>query len=149
MVASPDAIIVYAPFSIGTDWVDQLNSSPKKPCDFGRSLEEYSNHTKRPVGILFVMPVGRTGRARIDKLRKRSGSQRDRLTLGNEVEGYRVQAVALPGRPGAVVEHVAEVGITTRATNLDPAHPMTDVGELSDVGRIVRLEERRPAGVRL
>src|SRR4051794_28166314 len=68
--------MVYAPSGIGTDCVFQLNSSPKKPCAFTLSVETYSNHTKRPVGI--VMPYSRTARSRIDNAAKNLLTLRDR-----------------------------------------------------------------------
>src|SRR5215470_532726 len=63
-----------------------------------------------------------------------------------ELERGGVDAIALPGRLGPVVEDVPEVRIAPRAVHLGPAHEEARVLLGLDRLRRGRLEVRRPAG---
>src|SRR5688572_28806663 len=65
---------------------------------------------------------------------------------GDEAHRRRVHAVAQAGRPRAVGEDVAEVGVAVLAAHLGARHPQLLVGLLDDVVLLERLPEGGPAG---
>jgi hypothetical protein len=69
--------------------------------------------------------------------------------LGREHEAGRVQAVALAGGLGAVVEDVAEVPVAAGAEDLGAHHAVAVVGVLDDVLLRHGLEVAGPAGARV
>jgi len=109
----------------------------------------YSNQ-RTCLRSLSSCPQVRTSRAQIDNAsresRNRSGSQRKRLALRHEPERDRVSGSgALAGRWGAIVEHVAEVGVAACAPDLDTRHPVAAIRDLLDVLGIERPKEARPS----
>src|SRR5690349_18265280 len=64
---------------------------------------------------------------------------------GNELERRAVHAVAQPGRPGPVVEDVAEVSAAAPAVHFGAQHAERAVAALGHSVR-QRLPEARPAG---
>src|SRR5262249_6561433 len=66
-----------------------------------------------------------------------------------EVQRCRVDAVALAGRFRAVLEDVAEVGVTAAAQRLGADHGPAPVALRGDVFRADRLVEARPTGPRI
>src|SRR5205823_3709256 len=65
--------------------------------------------------------------------------------VGVEVEGQGVDAVALPGGRGAVVEDMAEVAAAALAQHLDAGHEVALVDTALDVRLVLGLPEARPA----
>src|SRR4029079_14246955 len=66
-----------------------------------------------------------------------------------EAQRRRVHAVPQPRRPGAVREHVAEVGAAIATHRFGPGHPVTLVDVLLHRVGGEGLEEARPAGAGL
>src|SRR5690606_41123701 len=64
----------------------------------------------------------------------------------DELEGDRVEAVALARGGWAVVEDVAQVGVAALTADLHADHAVALVEQLGDVLRIERRIEARPAG---
>src|SRR6185437_3812051 len=62
-----------------------------------------------------------------------------------EFQRCRIDAVAQSGRRRAVLEHVAEMAVTTRAKHLGPNHAVGDVALLVDMALGCRPVETRPA----
>src|SRR5207237_1624315 len=80
----------------------------------------------------------------------RSGGLRWRVVAGAriQVESQGVDAVALAGGTGTVVEDVAQVAATAPAGHLGAHHPVTGVAVELHVGRHRRLGEAGPARAR-
>ena len=74
---------------------------------------------------------------------------RQRGTLLVELQGCRVEAVALAGGWRTVVEHVSEVRTAAGAVDLRADHAVTVIHVTRDVLGIDRLIEARPAGARM
>src|SRR3990172_7766268 len=62
-----------------------------------------------------------------------------------EGKSRRIDAVAKPGRFRAIVEHVAQMGVASRAQRLRPFHEPTSVGLGAHVLRRDRVIEARPS----
>src|SRR5205085_1019363 len=62
-----------------------------------------------------------------------------------ELHGRAVHAVALPGRRGPVLEHMAEVAAALVAVHFDARHAVAPVGRRAD-GAFDRREKARPPG---
>src|SRR3990167_2935653 len=65
--------------------------------------------------------------------------------LGHEVDGCRVDAVALAGGLGAVVEDMAQVGAAVRAAHFHPHHAVAGVGDALDAAGFDVLAPAGPA----
>src|SRR3989304_3590839 len=68
-----------------------------------------------------------------------------RLLRLREGKSRRIDAVAKPGRFRAIVEHVAQMGVASRAQRLRPFHEPAGVGHGAHVLRRDRLIEARPS----
>src|SRR5487761_1151363 len=79
----------------------------------------------------------------------RASPRRHRSALGNHLQGSRVDAVALSGGPGPVVEDVAEVAAAAPADDLGADHPMAGIGAQLHRLQVGGLVEARPAGARV
>ena len=85
----------------------------------------------------------------LDCVRRRSGSLKKRVFLGLfwlEIERNAVHTVPQPGRPGAVLEDVAEVPLAPRAVHLGPLHPVASGRWSSRPRPVHRRPEARPSG---
>src|SRR5690606_27995382 len=71
---------------------------------------------------------------------------RERLAVGRESQGRRIQAVALAGWRRTVGKDMAEMAAAARADFLDAHHAVAEVAHVADVRRIEGGGETRPAG---
>src|SRR5688572_27199871 len=81
-------------------------------------------------------------------MRSRARSMALGITIRLEVEGDRVQAVALARRPGTVIEEMAEVAAAPGARDLGAPHPEAPILVKLDRSPSDRLEEAGPARAR-
>ena len=69
--------------------------------------------------------------------------------IGIELQGDRIDAVSLPGRPWPIVEYMAQMPTTPPAGNLGSSHSVAVVFVQIDVGPVHGLYEAWPPGARV
>src|SRR5437588_683216 len=121
------------------------------PAGPGSQAQEANLSTSSPVAPPNSPPGPSAGLAAATSLAvvRLPGPRADLVVLGLEVQGQRVDAVALAGRLRTVVEYVPQVRLARRAEDLGAAHEQAVVG--LGIHRVVlgRRREAGPAGARV